>query len=318
MDAVGNISNASSTVNVTTNAATPGVGSIIEKDPSFRNIVPSGAKIEKVAGGFKFTEGPIWVKEGAGYLLFSDIGNDAIMKWTPSGTVSTFRKPSDRSNGLTLDKQGRLIICDQANRRMSRLEPNGTLTVLASTYQNRRFNSPNDAVYGSEGSLYFTDPPYGLSNPSLQELNFQGVFRLAPNGTVQLLVRNLSRPNGIALSPDEKTLYVANSDSNNKVWMAYTLGTTGGVSNGRVFYNASQANEEGLPDGLKVDIQGNLYCTGPGGVWVFSPQGTHLGTIKPPEVATNCHWGDQDGKTLYITATTGLYRIRLNIQGIRP
>jgi gluconolactonase len=303
-------------------------GSVIEMDPALKELLRAGAKIEKLAGGFAFVEGPIWMKEG--YILFSDIPNNAIMKWTPDGKVSTFRKPSGYtgppappgayvgSNGLTLDKQGRLIICEHGDRRVTRLEANGRLTVLADKYDGKRLNSPNDAVYRSDGSLYFTDPPYGLFNEKAKELDFQGVYRLLPNGKLQLLNKELTRPNGLAFSPDEKTLYVANSDPDKKIWMAYDVTEDGSLSSGRVFFDATQEKEGGLPDGMKVDTRGNLYCSGPGGVWIFSPQGKHLGTIKLPEVPANCHWGDSDAKTLYMTARTGFYRLRLNVPGIRP
>jgi gluconolactonase len=303
-------------------------GSVIEMDPALKELLRAGAKIEKLAGGFAFVEGPIWMKEG--YILFSDIPNNAIMKWTPDGKVSTFRKPSGYtgppappgayvgSNGLTLDKQGRLIICEHGDRRVTRLEANGRLTVLADKYDGKRLNSPNDAVYRSDGSLYFTDPPYGLFNEKAKELDFQGVYRLLPNGKLQLLNKELTRPNGLAFSPDEKTLYVANSDPDKKIWMAYDVTEDGSLSSGRVFFDATQEKEDGLPDGMKVDTRGNLYCSGPGGVWIFSPQGKHLGTIKLPEVPANCHWGDSDAKTLYMTARTGFYRLRLNVPGIRP
>ena len=262
--------------------------------------------------------------------MFSDIPNNRIMKWTPDGKVAEFRKPSGYtgppapegsyvgSNGLTLDKEGRLVICEHGDRRVTRLEKDGKLTVLADKYQGKRLNSPNDAAYKSDGSLYFTDPPYGLFDEKKKELDFQGIYRLTADGKLQLLNKELSRPNGLAFSPDEKTLYVANSDPEKKLWMAYDVAANGTLSKGRVFFDVTAEKEDGLPDGLKVDTQGNVYCTGPGGVWIFSPDGKHLGTIKPTEVPANCHWGDADGKTLYMTARKGLYRVRLNIPGIRP
>ncbi len=319
--------------NARTQAQTGGqnVGTVIRVDPAVDEIVPAEARIEKVAGGFKFTEGPIWVHEG--YLLFSDIPNNAIMKSTPDGQVTAFMKPSgyrgtapfkgpeSGSNGLTLDKQGRLTIAEHANRRVTRLEKDGALTALAEKYQGKGLNSPNDLVYKSDGSLYFTDPPYGLQtqsdNDPLKELPFNGVFRIA-QGKLQLLVRDLSRPNGIAFSPDEKYLYIAVSDPVKKIWMRYEVKVDGTLANGRVFYDASSSTEGGAPDGMKVDQKGNVYGTGPGGVWIFSPQGKHLGTIKLPELPANCNWGDDDGRTLYITARTSLYRVRLKIAGVRP
>ena len=307
-----------------------GSGSVVEKDTDLKDIVSADAKIEKLAGGFTFTEGPVWIKEGGGFLLFSDIPNNAIMKWTPEGKVSTFRKPSGYtgpparagsfigSNGLTLDKEGRLIICEHGDHRVTRLEKDGKLTVLADRFQGKRLNSPNDAVYKSHGSLYFTDPPYGLIDEKAKELAFQGIYRISPKGKLQLLNKELTRPNGLAFSPDEKILYVSNSDPDKKIWMAYNVSADGNLTQGRLFFDVTQEKEEGLPDGMKVDTKGNLFCTGPGGVWIFSSQGKHLGTIKPPEVPANCHWGESDAKTLFMTARTGLYRIRLNIPGIRP
>ena len=309
-------------------ASVASTGSVIEKDTALKDIVPADAKIEKLAGGFAFTEGPIWMKDG--FVLFSDIPNNSIMKWTPDGKVSTFRKPSGYtgppapagayvgSNGLTLDREGRLVICEQGDHRMTRLEKDGTVTVLADSYQGKRLNSPNDAVYRSDGSLYFTDPPYGVFNEKAKELGFQGFYRLSPDGKLQLLDKELTRPNGLAFSPDEKILYVSNSDPDKKIWMAYDVAPDGTLGQGRLFFDVTQEKEDGLPDGMKVDTNGNLYCAGPGGIWIFSPQGKHLGTIKPPEVPANCHWGESDAKTLYMTARTGLYRIRLNLPGIRP
>ena len=213
----------------------PSAGSIVERDPALKAIVSADAKIEKLADGFIFTEGPIWVKEGGEGLLFSDIPNNRIMKWTPDGTVAEFRKPSGYtgppapegsfvgSNGLTLDKEGRLILCEHGDRRVTRLEKDGELTVLADKYQGKRLNSPNDAAFKSDGSLYFTDPPYGLFDEKKKELDFQGIYRRSAEGKLQLLNKELSRPNGLAFSPDEKTLYVANSDPEKKLWMAYDV-----------------------------------------------------------------------------------------------
>ncbi|MFQ5928224.1 MAG: SMP-30/gluconolactonase/LRE family protein [Acidobacteriota bacterium] len=306
-----------------------GAGTILRIDPALDDIVSADAKIEKLAGGFGFTEGPVWIHEG--YLLFSDIPNNAIHKWTPEGTVSVFRKPSGYdgtedlgssvgSNGLTLDKEGRLSICEHGNRRATRLEKDGTITVLADQYQGKRLNSPNDAVYKSDASLYFTDPPYGLAKQDedpKKELDFNGIYRLS-DGKLQLLYKELTRPNGLAFSPDEKYLYVANSDRARKIWMRFEVEPDGSLAGEMVFYEVTSEAEGGSPDGLKVDQQGNLYCTGPGGVWIFSVEARHLGTIKPLEVPANCAWGDADGKTLYMTARTGLYRIKLKIPGIRP
>jgi gluconolactonase len=305
-------------------------GKVVRTDPALDRIVPPGAAIEKLAGGFAFTEGPVWVYDG--YLLFSDIPNNVIHKWTPGGNVTVFRKPSGwhetaeppgpfmGSNGLTLDRQGRLTICEHGSGRVTRLEKDGKLTVLAAAYDGKRLNSPNDAVYKSDGSLYFTDPPYGLAKQDddpRKELKFNGIYRLAA-GRLHLLTKEQTRPNGLAFSPDEKHLYVANSDPARKVWMRYDVQPDGAIANGKVFFDVTARTEEGLPDGVKVDRNGNLYGTGPGGIWILSPEGNHLGTIQPDEVPANCAFGDKDGKTLYMTARKGLYRIRLNIEGVRP
>jgi gluconolactonase len=305
-------------------------GKIVRIDAALDKLVAADARIEKLAGGFGFTEGPVWMR--GGFLMFSDIPSNTIHKWTPDGKVTAFRKPSGYdgadapagafigSNGLTLDKDGRLTICEHGNRRMTRLEKDGKLTVLADKYEGKRLNSPNDAVYKSDGALYFTDPPYGLvkqDEDPQKELKFNGIFRLA-GGKLQLLSRELTRPNGLAFSPDEKVLYVANSDARRKIWMRYEVGGNGTLANGKVFVDVTARTEEGVPDGMKIDRAGNLYCTGPGGVWVFSPAGKHLGTIAPPETPANLHWGDADARTLYITARTSLYRVRMNVAGIRP
>lgn len=301
-------------------------------DPALDAIVPDEAKLEKVSGGFIFTEGPIWIKDG-GFLLFSDIPANTIYKWKPGNQSEVFRKPSGYegtdipegafwgSNGLTLDKQGRLTICEHGNRRVTRIEKDGKVTVLASKFEGKRFNSPNDAVYRSNRDLYFTDPPYGPiqgDEDPKKELPFNGVYRLTPSGKIDLLTKELERPNGIAFSPDEKVLYVSNSWTKKKLWMSYPVNADGSLGAGKVFFDATNFPTEGWPDGMKVDKKGNLYCTGPGRVLIFSPKGKHLGTIPVPEVTANLNWGDADGKTLYITAETGLYRIRLSIPGLRP
>ena len=311
-------------------AQTAGVGAVRRLSPALDQIVPLAAVIEKVADGFTFTEGPVWTRDGA--LLFSDIPNNAIQKWTPDGKVTLFRKPSGYdgtdappgafigSNGLTLDKQGRLVICEHGNGRVTRLEKDGKLTVLAARYEGKRLNSPNDAVYKSDGSLYFTDPPYGFvqqDDDPKKELPFNGVYRLA-GAKLVLLYKDLTRPNGLAFSPDEKYLYVANSDPKRKTWTRFEVKPDGTLGASKVFFDVTSETADGLPDGLKVDQKGNVYCTGPGGIWIFSPDGKHLGTIQPPEAPANCAWGDKDGKTLYMTARKGLYRIRLQIPGIRP
>jgi gluconolactonase len=300
-------------------------------DPGLDRIVPREVVVEKIAEGFQFTEGPVWVRDGS-YLLFSDPNANTIYSWTPDGQLSVFRPKSGYrgldvgeygqpgSNGLTLDREGRLTINEHGNRRITRLEKNGVLTVLADRYEGKRLNSPNDLVYKSDGALYFTDPPFGLPrfhDDPRRELPYTGVFRWA-DGKLRLLSTDLTGPNGIAFSPDERHLYVTNWDVKKKVVMRYEVTADGGLANGRVFFDmAGAAGEEAL-DGMKVDQEGNLYVSGPGGLWIISPDARHLGTIRMPELPANFAWGDEDGRTLYMAARTGLYRVRLGIPGIRP
>ncbi|MBI3770212.1 MAG: SMP-30/gluconolactonase/LRE family protein [Deltaproteobacteria bacterium] len=308
------------------------VGEIERLDPALDAIVPRPSQVEKLAGGFLFTEGPIWVRDG-GYLLFSDPNDNRIYRFTADGELSVFRTKSGYtgadiaeygqpgSNGLTLDREGRLTIDECGNHRVSRLEKNGQLTVLADRYDGKRLNSPNDLVYKSDGALYFTDPPFGLpkffADPR-KELPFSGVYRVA-DGTIQLLTKDLTGPNGLAFSPDEHFLYVDNWDVAKKVIMRYPVAADGTLGTGEVFLDitTSEPGEQAF-DGLKVDQKGNVYVSAPGGVWILSPTGKHLGTIKAPEQPANFAWGDDDGRALYITARTGLYRIRLQVPGVRP
>lgn len=282
------------------------------QSPEFDRLFPEGAKVEKVANGFEFTEGPVWHPDG--YLLFSDIPPGIVYKWKPGSKAEVHRKPSGNSNGLTFDGQMRLIACEHGNRRVSRTERDGSISTLASHYQGKRLNSPNDAVVASDGSIYFTDPPYGVEERD-RELQSQGVYRIPTKGDIELLVEDFERPNGLAFSPDEKTLYIA--DTARMHIRAFDLRADGSLTKGRVFAEM-KSDEPGAPDGMKVDSLGNVWCTGSGGVWVFDKNGTHLGTVKCPEVPANCAWGDQDGKTLYITARTGLYRVRTSVEGKRP
>ncbi len=305
---------------------TPGVGSIVRLDPALDAIIPASAKIEKVAGGFQFTEGPLWFPDGR--LWFSDVVGNVVRQWSPDGKVIEILRPGgyDKNdapagsyigpNGMILDKDGSVLLCQHGNRRIARISKDRQVSTFVDKFEGKRLNSPNDLVYKSDGSLYFTDPPYGLlkqDDDPAKELKFNGVFRLA-DGKMQAVIKDLTRPNGIGLSPDEKTLYVSNSDEKRKVWMRYDVQADGSVANGRVFADVTSETDKGLPDGLKLDSNGNFYGTGPGGVWIFSPKGKHLGTIKPGETPANCAWGD-DGKTLYITAETGLYRVKLTATG---
>jgi gluconolactonase len=304
---------------------------VLRKDPGLDLILTPGTRIERLAAGFQFTEGPVWDREG-GYLLFSDPNNNLIYRWSPDGQVSVYRSHSGYtglnigeygqpgSNGLTLDREGRLTINEHGNRRVTRLEKNGVLTVLADRYQGKRLNSPNDLVYRSDGTLYFTDPPFGLPkffDDPRKELSYSGVFCLI-KGQLKLVATDLNGPNGLAFSPDEKFLYVDNWDLERKIVMRYEVQPDGSLANGKVFFDATAEPGEDAWDGMKVDQQGNLYLSGPGGLWIISPEGKHLGTITGPEHPHNMAWGDEDGKTLYLCAKTGLYRIRFNIAGIRP
>jgi len=302
-----------------------GVGNIVRLDPAFDALVPRDAVIEKVAGGFQFTEGPLWRPDGR--LWFSDVIGNVVRSVTPSGQVQVLIQNSGGassapagsyigSNGMIADKDGTVLLCQHTNRDIVRVGKDLQMTPYLEKFEGKRFNSPNDLVYRSDGSLYFTDPPYGLlkqDDDPAKELKFNAVFRYA-GGKLQPVIQDLTRPNGIAFSPDQNVLYIANSDDQRKVWMRYDVAADGAVSNGRVFADVTAEKEDGNPDGMKIDALGNVYGSGPGGVWVFSPDGKHLGTIKPPETPANCNWGD-DGKTLYITARTGVYRIKLAVAG---
>lgn len=296
-------------------------------DPRIDAIVPVGATIEKLAEDFLFTEGPVWTPDGA--LLFSDPNANTIYRWSDDDGLSVFRTKSGYSgadigeygqpgsNGLALDSEGRLTIDEHGNRRVVRIEKNGSRTVLADRYDGRRFNSPNDLVYKKDGSLYFTDPPFGLprfAEDSRKELPYSGVFRVK-DGRVELLAHDVTGPNGIAFSPDEKTLYVGNWDEKKKVVLAYAVTDDGTLGPARVFFDMTSAPGDDAIDGIKVDQQGNLYVSGPGGLWILSPEGVHLGTIAGPEHPHNMAWGGADYRTLYLTSQHGLYRMTLNVPG---
>jgi gluconolactonase len=270
-------------------------------------------KVEKVTDGFIFTEGPIWVPEG--YLLFSDIPASTIYKWSPgSSDAEVFRTPSGRSNGLTLDGKGRLLACEH-DGRVSRTEQGGEVATLVNSYQGKRLNSPNDIVVKSDGSIYFTDPPFGLTEDDEKELEFNGVYRLSTEGELTLLDDSFTGPNGLTFSPDEKTLYV--NDSKDGYIKAFVVMENGLLGESKVFAELINPDEEGVPDGMKVDYQGNVFCTGPGGIWVFNHAGDLLGVLKVPEVPANLGWGGENLKTMYITARTGIYSIECRTGGQR-
>jgi gluconolactonase len=312
----------------------PTIGTIERLDPALDTLLAPDAQIEKLAGGFEWSEGPVWVSSGK-YLLFSDVPRNVVFLWKegqpttdyliPSGYTGTKQRAGEPgSNGLTLDSQGRLVLCQHGDRQIGRKESgSNTVTPLARYYNYRRFNSPNDLVYKKNGDLYFTDPPYGLegtTNDPAKEIMFQGVYRLKPDGKVDLLTRDLTFPNGIAFSPDEKTLYVAVSDPKAPNIWAFDVDSQGLLQNGRVFFSAANLMKEGvkgLPDGMKVDLKGNLWATGPGGVLIISPEGKHLGTINTGEATANCAWGN-DGSMLYITADMYLCRVKTLTKGQIP
>lgn len=328
------------------NTPTPVETTITRLDPALDDIISPGTQAEKLADGFVFTEGPVWVPTlpadsdksyggggKGGYLLFSDPNKNVIHRYDPpTGEVSIFRTKSGYSgiggpdiaeyhqpgsNGLALDPQGRLTICEHGNRRVTRLEPNGSLTILADNFQGKRLNSPNDLVYRSDGTLFFTDPPFGLPmvfDDPRKQLSHSGVYCLR-NNSLKLVSKDLNAPNGLAFSPDEKTLYVDNWDENKKVVMAYDVAPDGTLSNPTTFFDMTSTKGEICLDGLKVDAHGNLFVSGPGGIWVLSPDAKHLGTIALPELPANFAFGDDDRRTLYCCARTGLYRIRLSSPG---
>jgi gluconolactonase len=303
-------------------------GTVERSDPAIDALVPQNAVIEKLAGGFQFAEGPLWLPGER--LWFSDVQGNVVREWTPKGVVEILRPGgydgSDAPagafigpNGMVAGKDGVVLLCQHGNRRIATISADKKVATFLDKFEGKRFNSPNDLVYKSDGSLYFTDPPYGLTGGDQdpkKELPYNGVFRYA-NGKVQLLVKDMTRPNGIALSPDEKVMYVANSDEKRKIWMRYDVQPNGSLANGKVFADVTSDTSEGLPDGLKVDSRGNVYATGPAGIRIFSPEGKNLGMIKPTEVPANCNWGD-DGRSLYMTARTGLYRIKLAVEGKKP
>lgn len=316
----------------------PTKGVVHRLDPRLDAILAPDAKIEVIASGFAWTEGPVWVSKRKGwdgdYLLFSDIPRNSVMKWDPKNAgVTLYAKPSGftgvvdygaepGSNGLTLDSQGRLILMQHGDRRIARLEKNGGMRTLVDNYNGKRLNSPNDGTYHSSGAFYFTDPPYGLpqhEKDSRRELDHFGVYRLGTDGKLTLLNGEMTRPNGIAFSPDEKTLYVAQSDPAKAVVLAFPVNPDGTLGKSRVFADMNDAAKKGLPglpDGMKVDEKGNVFASGPGGIYIYGPDAKLLGRIETFERTSNCAWGD-DGSTLYMTTDMFVTRIKTKTRGAR-
>jgi gluconolactonase len=306
------------------------IGQIDKRDPRLDKLIPAGATIEVLADGFKWSEGPVWDRKAA-RVLFSDVPNNTVHAWSDAAGLSVFLKPSGYtgsepftgrepgSNGLTFDAKGSLVLCQHGDRRVARREGDHFVTV-ADRFDGKRFNSPNDLVFAKDGSLYFTDPPYGrpktFDDPD-REISWQGVYRVAPDGKVSVLVKDLKAPNGIGLSPDGTTLYVAQSDGEKPYVMAYPVQADGSVGAGRIFFDATPLKKDGPggPDGLKVDKDGNVFATGPGGVLVLTPRGEHLGTIHTGVPTANCAFGG-DGSTLYLTANDMLCRVKTSTKGL--
>lgn len=312
-------------------SAEPIAATMTRLDPRFDQLVPQDAKLEQIADGFTWVEGPVWNKQG-GYLLFSDIPANAVYKWKPGEGTSLYLKNSGYSastpfagkepgsNGLTFDAEGRLILCRHGDRQIGRLERNGRITPLADRFDGHRINSPNDLVFKSNGDLYFTDPPFGLPKvfDDPDKAPVQGVYRLSKDGTVTLIIKEIKAPNGIAFSPDEKTLYVSDVDPKRAAWLAYDISIDGTVTNGRVFFDATRWRKDPFfgPDGFKVDQFGNLWGARPGGLSVITPDGTLLGTVETGQPTSNVAWGE-DGHTLFITGGGSVYRLRLATKGAR-
>ena len=308
----------------------PTIGEVIRDDAAIDSLIAKETSIQVLSSGFEWSEGPVWVPAQGnepGYLLFSDIPRNSIMKWVEGKGVSLFLKPAGYtgqveygnepgSNGLLLDTQGQLVACEHGDRRVSVLTNGGGKRTLVDNYEGKRLNSPNDATFKSNGDLYFTDPPYGLPkqyDDSRRELDFCGVYRLSKDGKLTLLTKEMTRPNGIAFSPDEKTLYVAQSDPDAAIWKSFPVKSDGTLGEGKLFYDATENFKKGLPglpDGMDVDSKGNIFATGPGGVYVFDPSGKLLGRISTGEKTANCKFGGPNGDQLYMTADMYICRIQ--------
>jgi gluconolactonase len=303
---------------------------IIRLDPRFDKLVPLNVRVERIVSRRKWVEGPVWNRR-EGYLLFSDIPANSVIKWQKGIGASVYLKPSGYtgnppfggpepgSNGLAFDPQGRLVLAAHGDRRIARLERNGKQTTLIDRFEGKRINSPNDLVFNSNGDLYFTDPPFGLPksyDDPRKELPYQGAYRLTRSGKLSLLTKDIKAPNGIAFSPDEKKLYISNADPANAVWMVYEVKPDGTIENGKVLFNATgwTKDKTGAPDGMKVDRDGNIFGAGPGGVYVIAPDGTHLGTIDLDAPTGNVAFGE-DGSSLFITSNQNVYRLKLTTRG---
>ena len=306
------------------------IGTLERLDPALDELIAPGTQAEIIGEGFDWSEGPVWI-ESEKMLLFSDVPKNIVHKWTAEKGVETFLTPSGYtgtiprggepgSNGLTLNNNGQLVMCQHGDRRIALLtasytDPKPEFKTLADNYKGKKFNSPNDVVVDKQGNLFFTDPPYGLLknvSDSSKETPFQGVYKVKPDGTVILLVDSLTRPNGIALSPDQQTLYIANSDQPTAKWYSFQI-TGDSLTDAKIFYAAKyKEGEPGAPDGLRVDKSGNLFATGPGGLWIFSPEGKVLGRFHLPQGTANCAFSD-DGKTLYLTSDMYLLRMKIGL-----
>jgi len=266
-------------------------------------LIPPGAEVKKLAGNFKFTEGPAWSPDG--FLVFSDIAANTLYRWLRTGEIEIVRTPSGHSNGNAFDREGRLVSCLH-DRRVVRAEKDGAITTLAERFDGKRFNSPNDLAIKSDGAIYFTDPTYGLSREDVREIDFCGVYRIAPDGKLTLLTKELGKPNGIAFSPDEKLLYVDDCDT--REIRVFDVQPDGSITNNRRFAEMKDPVDQSVPDGMRVDPHGNVWCAGAGGVWIFAPDGKRLGIIRTPEEPANVTFGN---KTLFITARPSLYSIEI-------
>ncbi len=290
---------------------------LLVKDPAIHKIVPENATIDRIAEGFMFTEGPVWSKKG--YLLFSDIPADRIYRWDEANGVSIFLYPSGKTNGLFFDQNGDLLMCQHEERQIAKYTAPDSYQAIINTYNGKRFNSPNDLVIKRNGAIYFTDPAWGLPEQEKdlsKEIPYQGIFKFE-KGTVTLLDETVSSPNGIIFSPDEKWLYVANlnKQTNEKNWLRYRVIKDGTLKGKKIFADATASLETGSPDGMTVDEKGNLYFTGPGGILIYDDGGTYLGLIRFPELPSNVCFGNAEGKTLFVTARTSVYKINLQIKG---